>query len=352
MNQFPEYDGVDILESRGITLASGADGYASSPVARTFDYVNLAVLSAAQYGSASGLPDGADVYRLELPTLLPGGDFESGPGLWTASAPVPTVLDAAATTGAPLDGTYLEFEVSASSWGRVDLSGFSDAFVDNAIYHIQFDVYRASSDDTFVFDYGDNGTESYINTQNKDWVFSGGPGAAQEASFPGSDDFDRSTKFAAATEDEDYFYVGSAATSSVVSRGFLDNLRFGRVDVLPHHVLTVDPTTSSGLDLISGQYVFSIYVKSEIDAEVTPTTPDRFRAGQLSIGINDQFNLFEQSTVGWNQNTWVQVSVTTQLSEAALASPLRIQLTTTDAQLPAVGSVLISSPRLELQLGG
>ena len=355
VNQFPEYVGVDILASRGLTLdgPSGADAYllGATPA---FDYIDLQMLNPAEYGTAP--PDGTDVYRLEVPTLLPGGDFEAGIGAWATSPgptpPAPTAF-ALASAGDMPDGDYLSFDMSPNAWGRLDLSAFSDGFVPDATYHVQFDTKRTTSDISLVYDYGDDTTESYLNTQNKSWEFEPTEtGAVIVESFPGNDAFDRPSTFAAATEGTDYFYVGTPAGSPPLSTGFVDNLRFGRVDVLPHRVLSITETDVAGLALVAGRYEFSLYVKSEIAGEITPTSPDNYRSGQVTIGINDEFTTFTRAVEQWDDSTWVQVSVTFDLlgSDIASATPLRIQITPSSNQTPSIGSVLITAPRLELQI--
>jgi hypothetical protein len=110
--------------------------------------------------------------------------------------------------------------------------------------------------------------------------------------------------------------------------------------------------SSGDLPLVESQYEFSVWVKSEIDSEVTPAAGglNRFRAGQIVLGINDDFALITQADAEWDTTTWTQVSATFQLSQEDLLvdPPMVVRLAITHPDSLVIGSVLIADPVVEL----
>ena len=364
---FAEYRSEDILTSRGMTLAMWGPGYLPGTMPTNgFPYISLEVLAPAEYGTAQGLPDGADVYRLELLNLLPDGDFERAvpdagnrPPFWElVENPTPFYVAHDDNPGFGT-GNYLDFTVSTGALGRIDLGEhLKDELVGGGIYHIQFETIRRSTTAYLAFDYGDEPPEtsdrvSYLEVDNLEWEFDteGKPDTPKER-FPGTGLFERPGTFYASDSGTGFFYVGSPRIGVRASSGYLDNVRIGRVDILPHWALILSSDTETGLPLVPGRYRFRIFVKSEIDSQVTPS-PDglnRFRSKQISIGANNSFVTISAAEAEWNAGRWVEVIREFELSPADVTrSPaLAIQITPSSIDTPAVGSILISSPVLEL----
>ena len=356
---------MNLLEARGVTLASSSAGYLDSGVATTFAYIELTELAPAGYGSDVGLPSGATVYRLETLNLLPDGDFEAStvgvpPDGWDliGSPSEFRVLDA------PMDpafgtGSYLSFNVGApGTGGRINLDNLHYSIVGNATYHIQFEVIRRSDAAELLLDYGNDDPISPVSyltlfLGSAAWYFrqDGEPPVLER--FPGVKDlFDRSPLFYSSPTGPDFLYVGSP-TQSQGSNGFADNIRIGRLDNLPHWRLPVAAEHDGALDLVPGRYRFRLFVKSEIDAQVTPAPAglNRFRSDQITIGIDNSFRTYAGADYSISSGGWTEIISSFRLTTADLAGAptIAIQITPSGLDSPAVGSILIAAPRLELE---
>ncbi len=352
-----EYRGVDILESRGLTIGDGEPGYLPGPRPDGFDYIRLEPLSAAEYGTANGLPDGASVYRLELLNLLPDGDFEEGPlGAlplrWESSAGGTVEVSDAATEDFGT-GNQLSFNVSANQeWGRIDLNAhLLDGLVGTGAYHIQFEILRRATDAQIILDFGSDDTagQSYLKLNGADWVFQTDGEVPRVEAFPRRDDsdFDRPGAFYANAAGTGFLYVGSPYTSGP-SDGYVDSIRIGRTDIMPHWAIELPAVAETGLDLVPGRYSFRAYVKAEIADEITPASPNRFRSGALSVGANNDFAGFPADVHEWTSTEWVEIVHEFVLRATDLDAGLVLQLTPSTLDVPSVGSVLIAAPILEL----
>lgn len=350
-----EYRGVDILESRGLTIRDAGPGYLPGPLPDGFDYIRLERLSAAEYGTPP--PVDADVYRLELVNLLPDGDFEEGavgalPPRWekTADGTVEVSDEATSDFGT---GNQLSFDVSANQeWGRIDLNAhLRDGLVGTGVYHIRLDLLRRTTDAQIILDFGSDESEaqSYLRLHGAEWVFPTDGSAPQVEAFPRRDDsnFDRPGVFYANAAGTGFLYVGSPYASGP-SAGYIDNVRIGRTDVMPHWAVVLPTAAEAGLDLVPGTYRFRVYVKSEITDEVSPASPNRFRSGALSVGANNDFAGFSVEAHEWTTTEWVEIVHEFQLKATDLEAGLVLQLTPSALDMPSVGSVLIAAPILEL----
>ena len=354
-----EYRGVDIIASRGMTMTGGGPGYLAGPLPDNgFEYVVLEELGPAEYGTSAGLPDGARVYRLENPNLLPDGDFEEtapGPGMvpprWEIEGiPLFEVVD----EGTPhlVTGNHLSFTIgSPTELARIDLgTHLADELVGTGIYHIQFDIVRRAADSSLMLDFGE-GSMSYLALNTSDWIFLTDGSPPRLEPFPRRDGtlFDRPGTFYANAAGTGFLYVGSPYQSGA-SDGHLDNIRIGRLDVLPHWALPLTTDSETGLDLIPGAYRIRLFVKSELDDQVTPNAPNRFRSGSISLGANNRFATFSATQSGWSATQWVELihEITLSADDLTATPALTLQLSPSGPDRPAVGSILISSPVLEL----
>ena len=93
-----------------------------------------------------------------------------------------------------------------------------------------------------------------------------------------------------------------------------------------------------------------MYVKSEIDSEVTPNTGNAFRPGQITLGVNDLWRTTTIDEGAWSSSEWVQVSFEVNLAEADLTQtdPVTLRMTVSSNDNPMVGRILIAAPTFEL----
>jgi hypothetical protein len=291
--------------------------------------------------------------------LLPNGDFETT-GLATVPAGWEEKNDAlfrASNDQDLLTGRSIEFEVGGIKAAIIDLNSYLlDSFADQAVYYFLVDFVRSDPETVIMFDYGDSELDvTYLPIPGL-WRSDGMPGmtlAAETMPTPGIGNLDVVNLFASSNTGDDRFYVGSPLTMPA-SVGWLDNLRIGRAHTDPQVVLTIHPATGDQLTLPTGIYTFSVYVKSEIDDQVTPSANglNRYRAGQLCIGAGTDHEIVTQAEGGWSSDRWIRVSRLVTLEEP--------EPDTEEGSLPtlkfsvshqghfAVGSLLIAAPSLEL----
>ena len=366
---FPEYQGVNLITQRGLSVDSFSHAYMDgSDPATMFEYVRVTTVTAAQYVSTEGLPAGLEgtIRRLEAVNLFPDGDFEasavgSPPVNWDVdSATLPPASDPAIFEVAdpgPITGKALQFSTAGASAGVLHLDTFMlDGFTEPAIYFLNLQFVRENPIMTMTFDYGDDATTSYLVLDNQPWVIEPrDDGLTPVETLPtrGDRHTDIVADFKASGTGVNYFYVGSPQ-GAAGQAGHVDNIRVGRLDTIPHVAVEI-PLAGDGdsLPLVPGTYELSVYVKAEINDQVTPSANgrNRFRAGQIALGINaNNFELFTREEVGWTTDTWQRVSARFQVDPAHLENdpPLVGRITVIHRASPAIGSVLIAEPRLEL----
>jgi len=355
---FSDYRDVDFLSERSVGLPSWTVAYQAG-VTPASDYIEFSSLTPAEYGSATGLPAGAPVYRLEIPNLLPDGDFEAStvgntPTGWTVDALATQFVVEGAPPAEMPDGNYVELQFGSEDNAYFNLSTLSDGYIVDAMYYFQADIKRLNDETSILFDFG-NGSTSYLGRD--DWRVDPVPGQAivvESVPDRGHANLNKNSLFFARNV-SDRFYVGGPAADSPFIEGYLDNLRIGRHDVFPHVRFEL-PLTASGtqLEFIPGRYVFSVFVKSELDSQVTPTPSarNRFRSHQLSIGIDELYQTYERSTQGWDESAWTEINYTFDLSATKIADgdPLTVTLSPSAVEHPVVGSILVAAPRLKLDL--
>ena len=369
-----EYTGVDLIADRGESvdsfIAAHIDG--SDPLV-PLEYVRLTAVGPAEYGTDAGLTsDQADtIRRLEAVNLVPDGDFEQStvglaPVNWdidapdsTPVAPAPPQLEPAAFAvdgGGVIQGNSVYFETGGDSAAVLDLDTHAlDGFVEPATYFLSLQFVRSAAVTEMTFDYGDGAGARYL--YNQPWIIAArtdGQTPLETLPTPGHPLLNKVTVFSAIGVDPagDYLYVGSPIGASGQS-GYLDNVRLGRLDPLPHVAVPISGRNATdGRPLLAGTYRVSVFVKSEIDDQVTPAANghNRFRADQIVLGLNTHFELIRRSDGGWSENTWERVSADFQIDESDLTAepPLKVRLTVIHPDRPRIGSLLIADPRLEL----
>lgn len=228
----------------------------------------------------------AEGFRLEIPNLLPDGDFEAT-GLdpdWTTSAGI-TTEDADSTDANGISGESLRLQGSGFASFTLQ-SGLSDQFVSGGLYEVRL-RYNRNTDSVLsnFFDYAD-GVES---------LFGGGP--FQDAnppgeptpwtvySLPSSADFAGTSlpSFRMASEGSATatFVLGSPEEEGEPMNSYFDDIRVIRTDIFPLLATSVDLSAiaADAPPAYPGEYVL---VLDAIPAETSPTVPNSFPAEYLS----------------------------------------------------------------------
>lgn len=367
---FAEYRGVNLVTDRGASVDGFAESYGDgSDPAATFDYITLTGgLTAAEYGATTGLPSGVEdtIRRVEIPNLMPNGDFEAtvppaSPAQWDLAIAPPTqfVVHDAATPGpgpnAVITNRSVYFEVNPEDIAAFDLTNLADGLVASAAYHYSFDFRRDDVNTEITVGYSNGDPDSANTVWFERWVAENygslsAPLPVESLPDPSPTELDLETIFVSQESAiAQYLTLGSLVKTPAFQSGYLDNWTVGRVDNLPHLALTLDADPASGQSIVPGEYEFSVYVKSEIDSQVTPTTPNAFRAGQILLGKDDVYELFTREDAGWSTTEWIRVSTSVGVSRVDLSDgQVELQLTLATADAPAVGRILIANPSLEL----
>ena len=360
---FAEYRGVNLLADRGLTAASFTPTTATGDNPAT--YLNYdSTLAANEYGATTGLRDGAEssIHRLENLNLMADGDFElTGDGAlpagWTERGSA--MLRGTSGTAGDIAGQSVGFATgpgATDDYIIYDLTGLADGFVSNATYFFQVDFIRESGTTDVAFDYGngsDASNESYLSPPGTAWLSegSGGTPVVETMPTPGVAGLDVVNTFWSSSRPSDLFYVGTAVTNRICS-GVLDNLRVGRVDTEAAVSLELGDAAEDQLPLPVGTYTFSVYVKSEIDDQVTPSANglNRYRGNQICLGVNGHQTVISRAEGGWDDATWTRVSRLVELSEEEVAegSVITLEISVSHQGQNAVGSVLIADPWFEL----
>ncbi len=311
---------------------------------------------------------GAEVYRLENPNLLPGGDFEAlappaAPPGWTVvnggggADTLETVSGAhpRSITGVTVHfltdhaADRIGFEVTSGATGAVD------GYLQDASYILRYN-YRTQP--SFFYEYNDGAAS--ISLWN---VFSGPDGDTMGTSWANVNDFPPAELVGDFPEktvgaDPAYYYTyGTLTAGGKNQEGYIDNFRLIRTDIPLKLRLTLDQTQDFSDQLVSGTYRFSLYVKQDPAAG----TANRFASTAVTLGVGvdglggGRVTRYQASSdpAGWPAWTRISVEVYASLPDPPDAGD-QIVLSvcpsddTQGALSSDVGSVLIAAPSLEI----
>ena len=351
-----EYRGVNYITASN--LASGS-WTSDDPVQGAFHYMGFNTDSAGAADGPSvvvftGLPnnaDSGDISRIEIFNLVPNGDFEAVPGAeWDTVGTASFAQENADNNRVHDDAgnNSLYFDIAAETDViRYNLASLEDSFQANQNYIIRLLFTRSTTNDTAVFEYND-GANPPVSAPYTYWnpIVQTGWNADNSVytSFP--DDESLNTNITANAGAR--FCINSFATVvNTTKEGYIDDFRIVRSDQNYYIRLTVPYSEAGRPDLHSGTYRFSLYIKGEADADVSPAYQNRFRSSKISLGINNDITGFSASS--YNNATWTKLSVD-KFIQIENGDSIELKIAPADfTNLPNsldTGSVLIASPLL------
>ena len=351
-----EYRGVNYITASN--LASGS-WTSDDPVQGAFHYMGFNTDSAGAadvpvVGVFTGLPnnaDSGDISRIEIFNLVPNGDFEAVPGAeWDTVGTASFAQENADNNRVHDDAgnNSLYFDIAAETDViRYNLASLEDSFQANQNYIIRLLFTRSTTNDTAVFEYND-GANPPVSAPYTYWnpIVQTGWNADNSVytSFP--DDESLNTNITANAGAR--FCINSFATVvNKIQEGYIDDFRIVRSDQNYYIRLTVPYSEAGRPDLYSGTYRFSLYIKGEADADVSPAAQNRFRSSKISLGINNDITGFSASS--YNNATWTKLSVD-KFIQIENGDSIELKIAPADfTNLPNsldTGSVLIASPLL------
>lgn len=371
---FPEYRGVNIISQRGL----GMDSWGTR---RSEEYyINFEHPEEGEALDTDGLPDGAaaaDIYRVEIPNLMPNGDFEAStpgtiPSEWVSDGGTPaagtdfyyeTFTESAYTDADPgqvINGTSFYYNISSDKTIQVryDLANLLDGFVDGSSYTLRFDI-RATRET--IFEHND-GTTSYMNIP---WILERSE-TLDVREFP-SELLD--PQFTAEEGGSNYLAIGTFDEDSRrLQDAYMDNIRIVRNNIRNDIYLLVplEDSDTGGLELLDGSYKFSVFVKND-PTNTTGSAPEanRMPASGVSLGISlrdgddtKDFIIpeaFHPDDEGADWSNWTELTAyaDVRLSQVDSSEEVFLELTITPNDTSAAGikqdagSILIVRPWLE-----
>jgi hypothetical protein len=352
-DHFEAYRDKNLIADAGKSIAQFATGYETHalPVGASTYVAFTKVTDAGEYGTTSGLPAGAEIYRLQIPSLLLNGDFE-GPEIshWSATGTgTATIVDSSVAGAYPIAGRSLGYDLPVDQLLSLDLTApgiVSDTLVQTAEYALNFD-YNASPNVarlhlSFTTDDPDHTPQTWEVPLNE---------------LDGADYTTR--QFPETTGKSGRFIMPENATTATFrigkealqQGGHLDNIRLCRTDIRPFVELSLSAEDASPeRPYIAGDYYeFSVYVKPELSANVTPDAPGNYRANGVTLRFNDSVYA---EYAEWPVDTWTKVTHRFGLSDFELTADngepvIRLRISPTVYSDQDAGSLLIASPELE-----
>jgi hypothetical protein len=371
-NPFSEWDGEDWLSNSRFdsgnwsveqVAMTGSSWEELESVNATYITYETVSTSAAQ--STNGLPTGASaasIRRLEIPNLMPNGDFEAGTTGWTNNgADTLTVTSGTDAIngetlryaiGLNLDAT-VEFQLDAAT------NGLKDAFVGND-YSVWADV-KFNTDS--LWSYYDGGTNEFSTF----FVTDPSPGATDPA-FEFAEQGSLNEIAKDDTASDHYFAFGTHLPEQGRPQDiYVDNLRIARDDLRSYLTLALSQSQndSDKPELISGTYTFSIFVRFDPTHTNEGTTTgdnvsNRFLPEAVTLEMrvadaNGTHTLLRNShSAAGDWSAWTEISVQgfVQFNAAGVDTDTeRLELAVsptdfagTNGQAP--GSILIAAPSL------
>lgn len=356
---FSEYDDVNLIESRDLSSGTWTVDDGSFVPPGTGTYMTFDT-PAAPPAPPAGVTD--TVYRLEVKNQLNNGDFEGG-------NPFNNSGGAGSTVGLAtnLDGDSMALDAPSGEYTYVDLAGnLADGFPANSRYafHLDFttvpesvsiELHDGAAEDTQNL-FSISRPSSYGPTDvvyfTKDEI-TADPALATNGNEFTSDNGSSYTNFS---------FGGFADSLHTAQSGEVDNIRIARSDLSYYARLAV-PVEDAGRPVLEdgGTYTVSVYVQPEAAADITPTTPNRYAARYLSLGINPSPGTTGTEAVERHNLSGLSAGSWTKLSTEVSGFQIDDSLSGTDTALEVVieptnsaggplytdaGSILICGPEL------
>ncbi|MBN2509260.1 MAG: hypothetical protein JXB03_03245 [Spirochaetales bacterium] len=304
----------------------------------------FAQVTAPEAGDISALPTGAEVFRLELDNLAGNGDFEDGSTVgWVNTGTIGNYTGVPVTSGAAL--RYVMATSTEDAVFDLDVSSGSS-------YYLLFDFIVSASGGTGKYDFSIYDTAASSETVSVD-----GADIADGTAFT-----NEWLSFTSGSGNEEFVIRGTE------QEGYLDNLRLVRID--PGQEISFEVpymrNADDELPLLNAVYTFSIWVKNEDSAYLTPTVRNRFPARGLTLamegiadnGCSGQATVFvteEELTDVWTEfSVHGSMGIAVQEAPAAVTDPyppvIRLRITPRDESAAPgyydIGSILIAAPSL------
>lgn len=353
IDYFGDYRDANLLDDASKGFGGLQVGYQSQAVdVGSYEYATVTRLTAAgEIGSTTGLPDGAEVYRFEIHDLLKNGDFESGDiSHWSTTGDgTVSIVDATDTGEHPIEGQSLDFWLSTDQFLTLDLGApgvVADGFKLGGEYVLNFEFNADPNIASLFFGFSTTAADDVP----EDWV---APLSELDKPEYATYEFPEATGrngriTVPSTPNTARFRIGR---DSFQQSGTLDNIRLSRSDIRPYLEISLSQNElDPSRPLVGGSYYeFSIYVKPEAEAVVTPATPGRYRSNGISLWANGE--VYSESSDEWPADEWTKVTHRFTLPELSLpedpdAVAVRLRVSPTLYSDQDAGSLLIAAPEL------
>ena len=367
VDQFGDYRDVNLIDGKGF------DSGVWEPDRDESYYMNFEEVSSSIAGSTGDLPDDSGIYRLEIPNLVPNGDFEGStvgggvPSPWvlinTSGLSSADVVDTSSSYD--INGNTFYYDIDDKETDRINYdmqSNLKDGFKEGKNYIIRFNI-RSDGYTSFEYNDGSSGFPGYS------WTLQAGTDMSIR-SFPDENIISLITAQSGATHN---FTIGALDPDvQRVQTAYIDNFRVVRTDIdqfVRYEVPVVD-SSGSRPELIDGYYKFSVYIKEDptnTTIQSADKVANRFPASgvtlQMALKYDDEvyktsapaaFHPDDEDT-DWSE--WTKVTLTSgdafSVTQFGTTEKVFIELriTPTDAAQAGnnkdAGSLLIASPSLE-----
>jgi hypothetical protein len=366
---FNEYRDVNLIDGNGFD--SGEWG----PDRDESYYMNFEEVSSSIAGSTGDLPDDSGIYRLEIPNLVPKGDFEewtigadvigaTAVNGWTRDGGPPTTTADIIDTSAGINGNTMEFDIGDEEH-RLDFdlsSTLLDGFKNGKTYIIRFDI-KSNTNNAFEV------RENSIPYPGKSWTLQSS-GGLQTSEFPPDSIVSTVTSQGSSGQ---YFSIGAEDNDvQTIQGGWFDNFRVVRTDIdqwIRYDVPVTDPDGDRP-NLIDGYYKFTVYIKEDptntkIDSGDKAANRLPASGVTLQMALRNDGETYKTTVAeafhpddedaDWSE--WTKISVTSgdSFNVTQFDDPdktfIQLRITPTDTSSGSderdAGSVLIASPILE-----
>ncbi len=362
---FSQYESLNLIADQDFSYTGNDDGeqlwlreyikhQVDEPSINPDSHMIFEPVDAAEAGSITGLPAGAAMYRLEIPNLIPNGDFETDPTAsgWSETGTFSLITWDPPAVPSHIEGRVLDFYHPTGGWIKLNTPAY---LTSNVKYSLRFDLRLKGTElDNMLFEYNYNDG----STPPIDWSPVLIPYSQTDIiNFP----VEKDKNISAFTATAAGFFTIGWSVSNKSKEGYMDNFRITRIDRSNTLYLDVPFRMGERPELLSGgTYTFSVYVKKENSTRVTPDYPNRYHAEGLTMGINDTSGGLSGNKVdisGITDSTWIQVSVQYSNSQRVQIntpvntgdSVMTLTMVPTDwnsTTANTAGSILISSPSL------